>query len=395
MRDKRTVPLVAIACGGTGGHLFPGMAVGEELLFRGAEVMLLVSQKDVDQEAVRTVRDMRVVTLPAVGMTGGGKLAFFKGAEASYRECRRVFAERPPRAVLAMGGFTSAPPIMAGRKFQAATFIHESNSIPGRANRLLAHLVDQVFTGFSETAGRLHNPNIHVVGTPVRPQFEPMDPGAARMTLGLLPDKPVLLVMGGSQGASGINERIFQALPLLAKGTPDLQILHLTGPRDLEAAKAAYAKTSLRVVARPFLTEMEYALGAATLAVGRAGASSLAELAAMRLPAILIPYPAAVDNHQWHNAHDYTRAGAARLLEQKDCTAELLAKEVTTLLGDQIAREKMREALAEWHQPQAAAKMAEWMLAYVAALKSPSANPAPASGAMVPPPGMQRQSVNA
>ncbi len=184
-------------------------------------------------------------------------------------------------------------------------------------------------------------------------------------------------------------------MPLLAKGAPDLQILHLTGARDLEAARAAYTKISLRAVTRPFLTEMEYALGAATLAVGRSGASSLAELAAMGLPAILIPFPAAVDNHQWHNARDYAETGAARLLEQKHCTPELLANEITALLRDDAAREKMREALMAWRRPQAAAKMADWMLTYVAALKSSSAKAARTSAVPVPPPEASPRSVNA
>src|SRR5215211_738591 len=130
MSNSTSAPLVAIACGGTGGHLFPGLAVGEELVARGCDVMLLVSPKDVDQQAVRAVTDMQIVTLPAVGMVRGNFAGFVKGFRDSNRETKRVFASRPPKAVLAMGGFTSAPPILAGRKLKATTFLHESNTIP-------------------------------------------------------------------------------------------------------------------------------------------------------------------------------------------------------------------------------------------------------------------------
>jgi UDP-N-acetylglucosamine--N-acetylmuramyl-(pentapeptide) pyrophosphoryl-undecaprenol N-acetylglucosamine transferase len=369
MIPQSPLPLVAIACGGTGGHLFPGIAVGEELLARGCDVLLLVSTKEVDQEATRSLRDMQVAALPAVGMTGGNRLAFFQTAWDSYRECRGLFSARPPGAVLAMGGFTSAPPVFAGRKCGATTFIHESNAIPGRANRFLAHWVDHAFTGFAETAGRLHHPRVSCTGTPVRPQFQPMDASAARMVFGLDPVQPVLLVMGGSQGASGINELVFAALPALQSAAPGLQILHITGARDWEKAKTLYAGSALKAVARPFLTEMEFALGAATLAVGRSGASSLAELAAMRLPALLIPFPAAVDNHQWHNARAYTESGAARLLTQAETTPEVFVREVAGLLNDHPAREAMQAALAAWERPAAASKIADWILAGSPALK--------------------------
>ena len=140
--------LVAIACGGTGGHLFPGLAVAEQLRLRGCEVVALISPKEVDQKAVRDVEGLEVKALPAVGMSGRNYFAFLAGFWRSYRMGVALFTERPPLAVLAMGGFTSAPPVHAGRKFGTATFLHESNTIPGRANRWLARFVHQAFVGF-------------------------------------------------------------------------------------------------------------------------------------------------------------------------------------------------------------------------------------------------------
>ena len=361
-------PLVAIACGGTGGHLFPGLAVGEQLLQRGSDVTLLISPKEVDQQAVRNQREMTVVTLPAVGMTRGQLGRFVSGFARSYRAAKKLFRERPPQAVLAMGGFTSAPPVLAGKSSGAATFLHESNVIPGRANRWLAHVVTQAFVGFPAAAARLHHPNIFSTGTPVRPQIQPSDPGACRLSLGLDARRPVLLVVGGSQGASGINNLVVEALPQLAAALPALQFFHLAGPNDTELVRAAYAQHGCRAVVRPFLTEMELALGAASAAVSRSGASSLAEFAAMRLPVLLVPYPAAVDNHQFHNAQNFAGTGAALLLEQHAATVGRLVQCVQRIVQDDAASSAMRAALERWDAPHAAEQIAEKILATVEAL---------------------------
>src|SRR5215468_9980863 len=206
---------IAIACGGTGGHLFPGLSVAEKLLQRDCVVTLLISPKEVDQEGVKMASGMEIVTLPAIGLQRGGELAFLRGFKKSYGAARRFFKANRPDAVLAMGGFTSAPPILAGKRLGAQTFLHESNTIPGRANRWLSWVVNRAFVGFPSTATLLHNRNVTVTGTPVRPQFQPGDAEACRAALGFDPARPLVLVMGGSQGASGINELVVLALPLL------------------------------------------------------------------------------------------------------------------------------------------------------------------------------------
>ena len=354
---------VAIACGGTGGHLFPGLAVADQLVRRGCAPMLLLSPKEVDQQAVKGISGMELVTLPAVGLKRGGEIAFVRGFIQSYCAAARLFKSRPPQAALAMGGFTSAPPILAARRAGARTFLHESNTIPGRANRWLSWVVHRAFVGFPTASGRLHNRNVTITGTPVRPCFQAREAAECRAGLGLDPVRPVLLVMGGSQGASGINELVLQSLPLLASRAPDLQWFHLTGPGDTERVGQAYAALKLKAVVHPFFFEMELALGAATAAVCRAGASSLAELAAMCVPAVRIPYPAATDNHQFHNARAFEATGAARLLEQKSATPETLVQLLLDVIEKPPVHEKMRSALAQWHTPHAAEQIAEAMLA--------------------------------
>jgi UDP-N-acetylglucosamine--N-acetylmuramyl-(pentapeptide) pyrophosphoryl-undecaprenol N-acetylglucosamine transferase len=354
--DLKKNPFVAIACGGTGGHLFPGIAVAEQLKQRGCDVALLISPKDVDQQAVRSAQGMEIFTLPAVGLQNRNYFSFAGSFVKSLFAARKVFRQRRPSAVLAMGGFTSAPPVFVAKEMGVKTFLHESNTIPGRANRFLARFVDEAFVGFPETAARLNARQVTPTGTPVRPQFQIRNAAECRAALGLDAERPVILVVGGSQGASGLNTMVLSALPLLAR--KNWQWLHLTGANDFEKVKSAYSALGVNAVVKPFLAEMDLALGAATAAVSRAGASSLAEIAAMRLPVLLVPFPAAADNHQFFNARIYAMSGAARLLEQKDSTPEKVAAILVELVEDDSVRAKMNAALELWHAPKSAEQIA-------------------------------------
>jgi UDP-N-acetylglucosamine--N-acetylmuramyl-(pentapeptide) pyrophosphoryl-undecaprenol N-acetylglucosamine transferase len=363
---------IAIACGGTGGHLFPGLSVAEKLLQRDCLVTLLISPKEVDQEAVKTASGMEIVTLPAIGLQRGGELAFLRGFKKSYGSSRRLFKTNRPDAVLAMGGFTSAPPILAGKRLGAETFLHESNTIPGRANRWLSWVVNRAFVGFHSAAGRLNNRKITITGTPVRASFKPRDAGSCRTELGFDSQRPLLVVMGGSQGASGINDLVVKSLPTLAKLAPNLQWFHLAGPKDAEKVRQAYKSLKVKAVVHSFFSGMELALGAASAAISRAGASSLAELAAMRIPSLLVPYPAATDDHQLHNARAFAETGAARILEQEGATAEAMAGHIADIVNCPPTRQKMQNALARWQAPRAADEIADTMLEAVNWKRKPS-----------------------
>lgn len=371
---------VAIACGGTGGHLFPGLAVAEQLRNCGCTVSVLISPKEVDQQAVKSARDVEVVTLPAVALQRGSRLSFLRGFFQSWVAARKLFRRHRPDAVLAMGGFTAAPPVLAARSLGIKTFLHESNTIPGKANRWLARVVDQAFVGFPQAEGRLAAREVVVTGTPVRPAFQARDAAASRAAFGFDMAQPVVLVMGGSQGASGVNNLILNSLPMLARHALQWQWLHLTGPNDVEKVRQAYHKHDLKAVVYPFLAEMDLALSAATAGVSRAGASSLAELAAMRVPAVLVPFPAAADNHQWHNARAFEETGAAQLLPQHEATPEKVAHLLREFVEDAAERKEMKTALAKWHTPKAAELIAEKILQRVAQPVGAHAN----SGAALP-----------
>ncbi len=338
---------VAIACGGTGGHLFPGIAVGDALVARGCEVTLLVSPKEVDQTAVKSAYGMDVESLSMIGLAGN-PLKFGCKFIRSTNSCRKLFFKKPPAAVLAMGGFTSLPPVIVGKIMGAKIFLHEANAVPGRAVRMLSSFADEVFVQFPDSLPRVLGGNVRATGLPVRATMEPVPKADARTVLGLADDLPVLLIMGGSQGAEAINRAVLGSLPYLAKLLPKIQFIHLTGNRNSDPIRLAYDTLGLRAVVRPFLTEMEYALGAADLVISRAGASSLAEFSSMELPAILVPYPSAVDDHQRLNARTFVEMGAARCFHQKQLTPSLLTQQLKELLGRPVKLKKMGEAMKQW-----------------------------------------------
>ncbi|HWL51989.1 MAG TPA: undecaprenyldiphospho-muramoylpentapeptide beta-N-acetylglucosaminyltransferase [Chthoniobacteraceae bacterium] len=334
---------IAIAGGGTGGHLFPALAVGEVFLSRGCEVLVFISEKEVDALATKGRDDFRFETLPSVGMPplfSLRMLSFLSRFNASLKPCRKILAEFEPDAVLGMGGFTSTPPILAGKLRRVPTFIHESNAIPGKANRLNAKLADTVLLGFEECRRHFPGAQCRVTGTPVRRSLNRKIDRAAELTrFGLRSDGVTVLVMGGSQGAHGINTAVVESLEHL-KGKP-VQFVHLTGPEDEAMVREAYAKSGFAAHTAAFCHEMEKVYGVADLVIARSGAASLAEIAHFGLPSILIPYPHAAENHQYFNAEIFARAGAATLLREADIDGKALAAVIGNLAGDSGQRRTM------------------------------------------------------
>jgi UDP-N-acetylglucosamine--N-acetylmuramyl-(pentapeptide) pyrophosphoryl-undecaprenol N-acetylglucosamine transferase len=360
-----TCPAVVIACGGTGGHLFPGVAVGERLRGLGARVVLVVSNKAVDQRAVQGLTDVEIVSLPLGGVLGGGWFGRLARWRAAYGLARQLVRERRPAALLGMGGFASALPFLAAKQAGVPAFVHEANCIPGRANRWLARWADAAFVYFPEAASRLRCREVNVSGMPVRAGIAAADTGVCRRRLGLDPADPVLLICGGSQGASALNRLVTQALPELRQALPELQYLHLAGATEAGHVRAAYSAAHCRALVCDFVAEMDQVLGAASVAVSRAGASSLAEFAALRLPSVLIPYPSATDNHQFHNALSFVGSGAARMIGQGTASPQNLCGLVVELLRAGGGAARMRAALEVWHTPEAADLVARRLLACV------------------------------
>ncbi len=335
-----------IACGGTGGHLFPGLAVAETLKERGHEILLIVSEKSIDSVALEGHPDFRFEKLPSVGMPSmlsPAFVRFLRRSWESYGHCGNVYRKFRPAVVLGMGGFTSTAPLLAGWRQKLPTFIHESNVIPGRANKLAAKFVTKVLLGFSACEPNFPGRDTVVTGTPVRRNLgTPLPKAEALAAFKLEPGRPTLFVMGGSQGASGINQILFKCAPLLrGKG---VQIIHLTGERDDQLAAANYQREEIPHYVAPFHHRMEEAYSAADLVISRSGAASLSELSQFGLPSVLIPYPFATDDHQTFNAKVFVDAGAAELQQEQKISPDAFAALISNLLGNDRRREQMAAA---------------------------------------------------
>ncbi len=348
---------ILIACGGTGGHLFPGIAVAESMVARGHEVRLLISQKKVDAEASAKYGNLRFDTVPAVAKPptlSPRMIPFLWKLWASARHCKRLIRDFGADAVLGMGGFTSLPPVLAGHRLGLRTFIHDSNALPGRANRLTARFCNRVFLGFDAAKPYFPNRETATTGTPARPEILHLPTRAeAAARFGFDPARPVIVVTGGSQGARRLNELCAEAASTLPAET---QVLHIAGALDHDrVAEIAHGREGYRVIG--FCDQMASAYAVADLVIARAGASSLTEIALAGLPSILVPYPYAADDHQSRNAEVFAAAGAGVLAQERDLTTSGLAQLAGDILGDPERRGRMVAAARSLAVPDAAERV--------------------------------------
>lgn len=370
----RNVLQVAIACGGTGGHLFPGLAVAQVLQERGVGVTLLISPKEVDQRAARSCHGVDTMVLPVAGWQSGTRFACLVGSLRSIGCVRKLLRRTGRWAVLGMGGFTTLPAALAALGCRCPVFLHESNAVPGRANRWLARWARGVMVGYEAACPRVHGRWVRVTGTPVRREIILASRliGAARLerrarvlsSFGLDAERPVVLVVGGSQGAHPLNVSVLACLDRWSQtGVSMPQWIHLTGFRDEATVRAGYASRGIPATVMAFSDQVADLLLAATVVLSRAGASFLAELVAVGVPAVVVPFPAAADDHQVHNARCLAQTGAIRMILQSEASPERLAFELGSLLKDPLARERMRQVQQTWHRPDAAERVAEILLA--------------------------------
>ena len=354
---------ILIACGGTGGHLFPGIAVAEALLAQGHEPQLLISQKKIDSQASAKYPHLNFKVVPAIAKPATlslKMLPFLWALLQSVRTSKKIIREFGADAVLGMGGFTSLPPVYAGHKLGKKTFVHDSNARPGRSNILTSRFCDKVFIGLQPAAAFFKKPTL-LTGTPARPEIHNLPTRTeAAECFGLDPAKPTLLVTGGSQGALGLNQLVANTAPLLPE---NIQILHIAGPNDLPRIRAEHPiqRTGYQLIG--FCDQMPSAYALADLVVTRSGASTLTEISLAGLPSILVPYPHAADDHQTANAKVFSEVGAAKLIQQKDLTPESLAKLLTELLTNPAALKLMSSAAKALAVPDAAEKVTSSIIA--------------------------------
>src|SRR5438876_7834902 len=358
-----------IACGGTGGHLFPGLAVAEVLRQRGHDVLLFISEKDVDALALKEHPEIPFEKLPSIGLPSPFSptiFGFVRRFNESLARCRAIYRRYKPQVVLGMGGFTSTAPVLAGKMRDVCTFIHESNAVPGKANKMTARLVRAVLLGFKECAPFFPMVKAQITGTAIRTDLQRMDRKLAREKLGLHGDIATLLVMGGSQGASGINQAMIKSLPALADIA--LQVIHLTGAREEKLVADNYQRANVPAFVASFHHRMEEVYSAADLAVARSGAASLAELASFSLPGILIPFPYASDDHQTRNAEIFTKADAAIVVKEAEILDDVLARRIREIIDDPVRLQRMSKNSARLSSHNAANAVVETMERYAATL---------------------------
>lgn len=348
---------VMILAGGTGGHIFPGLAVARVLRARGVPVTWLGAEGAMETRLVPQ-HDLPIDTLAITGLRGKGKLALLGAPFRLMRALRAaglIIRDRQPRAVIAFGGFASGPGGLAARLHRLPLLVHEQNRAPGLTNRILSRYARRLLTGFpgSFASGE------ETVGNPVRAEIAAIAPPEQRLAHRQGPLR--LLVVGGSQGARALNTGVPQALASLGAQVP-VEVRHQSGEKLHEEAVQAYALAGVQAEVSPFIADMAEAFAWADLVVCRAGASTLAELCAAGVGSVLVPFPAAVDDHQTRNAEYLVERGAAVLLKQDAMLADGIAALLRELNEHPGRRMQMAQAARALAKVDAAERIADIIL---------------------------------
>jgi UDP-N-acetylglucosamine--N-acetylmuramyl-(pentapeptide) pyrophosphoryl-undecaprenol N-acetylglucosamine transferase len=351
---------IVIAGGGTGGHLYPGIAVAREVLKRRADAHVSFAGTERGIEARVLPREgFALDIIRSGGLKGKSMVDTLRGlalVPLGLVDAWRILSMRRPHLVIGVGGYSSGPVVMAAALRRIPTMLLEQNAVPGLTNRLLAPVVRAAAVTFESTR-RFFGAKAFVSGNPVRPEFlaeADVTPEARPATV---------LVFGGSQGAHAINAAMSAAAPLLAANPATPYVVHQTGERDVDLVRTAYERAGLKAEVVPFLYDMGQRLRSADLVVCRAGATTLAELTAAGKAAILIPLPTATDDHQRKNAEALAADGAADVLLQADATGQRLAERILALAGDTGRRARMAAAARKLARPDAARVIVDRALA--------------------------------
>jgi UDP-N-acetylglucosamine--N-acetylmuramyl-(pentapeptide) pyrophosphoryl-undecaprenol N-acetylglucosamine transferase len=371
---------VLIAGGGTGGHLYPGIAVARALLARVPDATVTFVGTSAGIEARAIPREgFPLELIRSAGIKGKSLAQRLRGAALlplSAFDAARVLSRVAPSVVVGVGGYSSGPVVGLAALSGIPTLLMEQNAMPGLTNRLLARLVTAAAVTYDESLGFFVGRGF-VTGNPVRPEFfqsthaphvqDALDSPVqeAYDAHGSPPAAARVLVFGGSQGAHAINVAMVEAAPRLAAASPGVAITHQTGERDLEMVGDGYRRAGLEARVEPFLFAMDREMKSADLVVCRAGSTTLAELAAAGRPSLLIPLPTATDDHQRKNAMAMVGQGAARLLEQPGLTGDRLATEILALANDAEARRAMGTAARRMARPDAARLIVDRVLELV------------------------------
>lgn len=370
--DRQTTPAAAprgpapvspvlamvIAGGGTGGHLFPGVAVAEEFLGRNpANRVLFIGTERGLEKRVLSGLELPLETLKVEGLQGRGPLRILGSLlkiPGSLLASYRILRAFRPAIVVGVGGYASGPAVLTARLMGIKTAIAEQNAFPGLTNRILGRIVHRIFVTFPESAAWLPAGRTRVTGNPIRAAF--LADGAAGQKKDA---RFTLLIFGGSQGAHAINRVVIEALENLSPLKERIRFIHQTGEKELETVARAYRERGFAAEVSPFITEMAAAYRAADLLLCRAGATSIAEITAGGKAALLVPFPFAVNDHQTKNAELLARAGAAQMIPERELTGPGLAAIIERLYRHPEEIKRMEKASAAMGNIRAAAAIVD------------------------------------
>ena len=344
-------PRIVIAGGGTGGHLYPGIAVAREIRRRvpEAEVTFAGTARGIERRVVPR-EGFELDVLRSAGLKGMSLSSLARGLSLlplSALDAWSIVSRRKPQLVIGVGGYSSGPVVLVAALRQIPTLLLEQNALPGFTNRRLAPVVSAAAVTFESTLSYFGRRGF-VTGNPVRPEF--FDHSLSSRADG----PPRILIFGGSQGAHAINMAMVEAAPRLAAFPGGVAITHQTGERDLELVRDGYRAAGLEARVEPFLFAMDREMKAADLVICRAGATTLAELTAAGKPSVLVPLPTAADDHQRKNAEVVAGGGAAEVLPQSEMTGETLARRIIALASDAPRRDAMAGLARGLAKPDAA-----------------------------------------
>ncbi|MBW2608997.1 MAG: undecaprenyldiphospho-muramoylpentapeptide beta-N-acetylglucosaminyltransferase [Deltaproteobacteria bacterium] len=345
-------PRVIIAGGGTGGHLFPGLAIANEVAKRHArsEILFITGHRKIESD-ILTRSGFHQVAISVEGIKGRGwKRGIIAILRLPYSLLQSIWIIRrlSPHLVLGVGGYSSGPACLAARIMGIPTAVHEQNSFPGLTNRLLCRIVDRVFISFEESRDHFPGGTIYLTGNPIRREIL-----EKREHLEKIDKRFTILVMGGSQGASAINRAFVSALEILKDKGKDPHVIHQTGNTDFARVAEEYRRRGLQGDIIPFIKEMPRAYQQADIVVSRAGATTVAELAGLGMPSVLIPYPYAANRHQDTNARILVKVGGAEMVLQDDLSADGLAELLMRYMDDRAALKRMGEQALRVGRPDA------------------------------------------
>lgn len=378
---------VIIAGGGTGGHLFPAIALAEELRSRRTDLPLLFVGVEGGVEAsLLAARGYEFEGVRASGLQGKrlrSRLRSLTLIPSGLIRSLSILRRFRPDVVVGFGGYASAAMVLSGALAKVPTVIHEQNAFPGLTNRWLGRVVDRVAVAFEEAIGFFPARKVRITGNPVRKELFGGRKTEALIRLNLNSDRLTVLIFGGSQGAHRLNRAIMEALPMLTGEREQIQFIHATGPRDLAAIRRGYDASGHRAVVESFVHAMAEAYAAADLCFCRSGAGTVAELCALGKPSVLVPFPFASNDHQRFNAEALVASGGARMIPDGDLNGARVAELIRTSLHDREGLETMARKAKAMARPDAAIRLADLVIE--------TARPAPGARLQLCGPDLRRE----